>query len=66
MFEGDELVTINDLAARAQVSRRTVERRITDGTLEVVKLGTRIVRVTGSSAEKWLAGDTPTDEANVA
>jgi excisionase family DNA binding protein len=39
------LMTLNEVAARCRVSRRTVERRIKDGTLRATKDmgGTRIV-----------------------
>jgi excisionase family DNA binding protein len=58
MFDGDDLLTIAQVAALAQVSRRTVERRIDDGRLEAVKLGNRMVRIRGRSVKRWLAGDT--------
>jgi excisionase family DNA binding protein len=58
MLDGDDLLTIAQVAALAQVSRRTVERRIDEGQLEAVKLSNRMVRIRGRSVKRWLAGDT--------
>jgi excisionase family DNA binding protein len=55
-------LTIEELAALANVSRRTIERAIADGRVAVKHLSPRMVRITRSSAAAYLAGvEPPTD-----
>jgi excisionase family DNA binding protein len=56
MLDGDELLTIAQLAMIAQVSRRTLEQHIHDGRLKVVRLGYRTVRIHPEEARRWLEG----------
>ena len=49
-----ELLTIAELAALSKESRRTIERRIAAGELEVIHLSRRAVRITPESAARYL------------
>jgi excisionase family DNA binding protein len=51
-----ELLTVDELAALARESRRTIQRRIAAGELEVVRLGPRHVRIAADVAARYLAG----------
>jgi hypothetical protein len=51
----DPMLTIDELAMLAHQSRRTIERRISDGTLEVKHLSPRCVRIPLKSAAAYLA-----------
>jgi excisionase family DNA binding protein len=53
------LMTINDVAELLGVSRRTVERWITDGRLPAIQLGGRRapVRVDAAELRQWLADE---------
>jgi excisionase family DNA binding protein len=44
-----KVYSINEVAARLGVSRRTIERRIADGTLRTVRTSKRCVAVTAES-----------------
>lgn len=52
----EPVLTIDELAALAKVSRRTIERAIADGRLRVVHLSPRAVRITQQAAAAYLAG----------
>jgi len=52
----EDLLTIAEVAELMKVSRRTVERRILDGTLETRHIHPRSVRVTRESVERWASG----------
>ena len=52
----EPMLTIKQLAALALESRRTIERRIAAGLVEVVHLSPRCVRIPQSSADAYLAG----------
>jgi excisionase family DNA binding protein len=53
----EQVLTIDELAALAKVSRRTIERAIADGRLRVVHLSPRAVRIPRSSAAAFLEGE---------
>jgi excisionase family DNA binding protein len=53
----EPLLTIEELALLARVSRRTIERAIADGRIEVRHLSPRAVRITRSSAAAYLGSD---------
>ena len=46
--------TINEIAARHDLSRATIYREIARGRLKAVKVGS-IVRITGEAERAWLA-----------
>ncbi len=49
------LLTIQDLAAMLKMSKRTVERRVADGSLpKPITIGPRILRWRTNDIEKWL------------
>ena len=50
----EPLWTLDDLAAKAQVSRRTVERWVAAGDVEVEHLGARVVRIRPDEAKRVL------------
>jgi excisionase family DNA binding protein len=56
-------LTLDELAALAGVSRRTIERRVRQGLIPVVRDGLRCTRVTGAAAAAYLAGETATPES---
>jgi excisionase family DNA binding protein len=58
----EPVLTIDELAALAKVSRRTIERAIACGRLRVVHLSPRIVRIPQEAAAAYLGG---VDEAAV-
>jgi hypothetical protein len=49
------MLTTAELAALAHQSRRTIERRIADGTIEVKRYSPRCVRIPHKSAAAYLA-----------
>ena len=49
-----ELLTIPELARLSKESRRTIQRRIAAGEIEVVRLSPRSVRITQEEAERYL------------
>jgi excisionase family DNA binding protein len=51
------LLTCDETAELLRCSRRTVERRIAEGELEIVRNGRRVL-VTGDSLERFLATNT--------
>jgi excisionase family DNA binding protein len=51
----EPMMTIDELAMLARQSRRTIERRIADGTIEVKHYGARCVRISRESAATYLA-----------
>jgi excisionase family DNA binding protein len=51
-----EVFTIAEAALVTKQSRRTIERRLADGTLEKKKVGPHDVRITGESLRSYLAG----------
>jgi hypothetical protein len=51
----DPMLTIDELALLAHQSRRTIERRIADGTIEVKHYSARCVRIPRASAAAYLA-----------
>ena len=51
----DELLTVQQVAARLQVSVRTVRRWISDGLLPCTRLGARCVRVSTGELAAFLA-----------
>jgi excisionase family DNA binding protein len=53
----EPLLTIDEVAALAQVSRRTVERHIAERRVRVVHLSARAVRISRSSAAAYLEGE---------
>lgn len=53
------LHTLNELAARAGVSRKTVNRWVAQGRVEVIRLGSRTTRVTDEEIERVLRAETP-------
>lgn len=62
----DKLNTIADVAAYAKVSRKTVERAISKGTLQSVHLGEgtrQSVRVTEGAVRDWLGAAEPANRA---
>ncbi len=54
MSELSQLLTIAEMAALSRESRRTIERRISDGKIEVVRLSRRAVRIPRESAVRYL------------
>jgi excisionase family DNA binding protein len=58
--EMPELLTIDELAARARESRRTIQRRIAAGELEVIRLSPRSVRIPRTAAARYLQGTSGT------
>jgi excisionase family DNA binding protein len=52
----EPVLTIDELAALAKVSRRTIERAIADRRLRVVHLSPRSVRIPQQAAAAYLAG----------
>jgi excisionase family DNA binding protein len=62
----EPLLTLDELAALAGESRRTIERRIREGRIPVKRLGPRSVRVTAAAARRYLAAEPgPLDGDNV-
>jgi excisionase family DNA binding protein len=51
------MLTIDELATLARQSRRTIERRIADGTIEVKRYSPRCIRIPRESAATYLAVD---------
>ena len=51
------LLTLDEAAEVLRCSRRTVERRVADGELEIVRNGRRVL-VTGGSLERFVAVNT--------
>ena len=49
-----DLLTLNDVADRLQVSRRTVERLVAAGRIRIVRVG-RLIRVTERELEAYVA-----------
>ena len=54
-----QLLTLDELAFLARESKRTIERRVAAGEIEVVHLGPRTVRVTSTEAERYLQARPP-------
>jgi excisionase family DNA binding protein len=52
--DATELLTLQDVAERLKVSRRTVEREIAAGRIRIVRVGRRI-RVTTRELEAYIA-----------
>lgn len=53
-----ELLKIRELAELSHESRRTIERRIANKEIRVVRLSARAVRIARDEAERYLAGET--------
>jgi hypothetical protein len=53
----EPMLTIAELAGLAHQSRRTIERRIADGTIEVKRYSPRCVRIPRESAAAYLASE---------
>lgn len=45
----DSLISIDEAAARLDVSTKTIRRRISDGTLKAVRIGPRLIRIDAAS-----------------
>ncbi|HKE79043.1 MAG TPA: helix-turn-helix domain-containing protein [Solirubrobacteraceae bacterium] len=52
-----ELLTVDELAARSRESRRTIQRRIAAGDIDVVRLSPRTIRIPRAAAARYLHGD---------
>jgi excisionase family DNA binding protein len=52
----DDLLLVDDVAAIARCSRRTVLNRLATGELPYCRLGPRLFRIRRSDLESWLAG----------
>lgn len=61
MSEGPRALTVDQVAERLQIHRKTVERLLQDGKLHAIKVG-RVWRVPLSSLEAYLRGEHPTKE----
>lgn len=61
-----EHVSIGQLAKAAGVHRKTICRRIQDGTLPAVRLGPQLVRIKREDALKLLSPTTSEDQHNAA
>jgi excisionase family DNA binding protein len=51
------MLTIDELAALAHQSRRTIERRIAEGRIEVKRYSARCVRIPRDAAAAYLAAE---------
>lgn len=54
MFGHDEILTIEDVAKRLKVSKRTVYRWVDDGDLKVARIGRKTYRVFYSDLKKFV------------
>ena len=54
------LLTVAEVAARLNISEKSVRRRIKDGTIRKVQLGGRLVRIASDELIRLAAGDPPT------
>ena len=62
----DQYVTIAELAEAAGESRRTIERRIREGRIAVVRRSERCIRIRTSTAAAYLSGSELADEPAIA
>lgn len=57
----DDLLTTQEVAAKARVSPATVTRWAKDGTLTSIRLGGRLLRFRRSDVDAFLSPDEPTE-----
>ena len=56
------LLTVTEIAARLQISEKSVRRRIRDGIIHKAQIGGRTVRISSDELQRLIAG-TPLEEA---
>lgn len=51
----DDLMSIGEAAEIARCSRRTIKARMDDGVLPYYRVGPRLIRISSSDLQAWLA-----------
>ena len=60
VIDAPKLLTLDEVAERLRLSRRTIERMVAAELLPAVRVGRRALRIDEREFQAWIYGDPPT------